>query len=38
MGPRFDLKAFHDAVLGCGRVPLDILQRVGDDWIAGART
>ncbi len=35
MGPTFDLKAFHDAVLGCGRVPLDILQRVGDDWIAG---
>ena len=34
MGPRFDLKAFHDAVLNCGRVPLDILQKVGDDWIA----
>ncbi len=35
MGPRFDIKAFHDAVLDCGRVPLDILQKVGDDWIAG---
>ncbi len=35
MGPRFDLKVFHDTVLGCGRVPLDILQKVGDDWIAG---
>ncbi len=34
MGPRFDIKAFHDTVLNCGRVPLDILQRVGDDWIA----
>ena len=34
MGARFDIKAFHDTVLNCGRVPLDILQRVGDDWIA----
>jgi len=34
-GAWFDLKAFHDTVLNCGRVPLDILQRVGDDWIAG---
>jgi len=38
MGAKFDIKAFHDAVLSCGRVPLDILQRVGDDWIAGVRT
>ncbi len=35
MGARFDLKAFHDTVLNCGRVPLDILQKVGDEWIAG---
>ena len=34
LGARFDLKAFHTAVLGCGRVPLDILQAVGDRWIA----
>lgn len=34
MGPRFDIKAFHDAVLAPGRVPLDILQQVGDRWIA----
>jgi uncharacterized protein (DUF885 family) len=34
LGARFDLKAFHDAVLGTGRVPLDILQQVGDRWIA----
>ena len=37
MGPRFDIKAFHDAVLNCGRVPLDILQQVGDGWIASSR-
>jgi uncharacterized protein (DUF885 family) len=35
LGPRFDIKAFHDAVLGTGRVPLDILQQVGDRWLAG---
>lgn len=34
MGPRFDIKAFHDAVLGIGRVPLEILQAQGDAWIA----
>ena len=34
LGPRFDLKGFHTAVLGCGRVPLDVLQSVGDRWIA----
>jgi uncharacterized protein (DUF885 family) len=34
LGPKFDLKAFHDAVLGTGRVPLDILQQVGDRWLA----
>ena len=34
LGPKFDIKAFHDAVLGTGRVPLDILQQVGDRWLA----
>ena len=33
LGARFDIKDFHDAVLSCGRVPLDILQRVGADWL-----
>jgi len=33
LGPKFEIKDFHDAVLGCGRVPLDILQRVGDAYI-----
>jgi uncharacterized protein (DUF885 family) len=37
MGPRFDIKAFHDAVLGIGRVPLEILQAQGDAWIAAQR-
>ena len=34
LGSRFDIKAFHTAVLGSGRVPLEILQQVGDRWIA----
>lgn len=34
LGARFDLKAYHDVVLGAGRVPLDMLQQIGDDWIA----
>ncbi len=34
LGARFDLKSFHAAVLGSGRLPLDILQQVGDRWIA----
>jgi uncharacterized protein (DUF885 family) len=34
LGGKFDIKAFHDAVLGTGRVPLDILQQVGDRWLA----
>ena len=37
MGPRFDIKAFHDAVLGIGRVPLDILEAEGNRWIAAQR-
>ena len=35
-GARFDLKAYHTAVLRHGRVPLDVLTQVGDRWMAGA--
>jgi len=34
---KFDIKDFHDAVLTCGRVPLDILNQVGADWIAARK-
>ncbi len=37
LGPRFEIKDFHEAILNCGRVPLDILDQVGDSWIASKK-
>jgi len=37
LGPRFDLKRFHDAVLGRGAVPLDVLDAQIGEWIAGEK-
>ena len=34
LGAKFDLAAFHDAVLGQGAVPLDVLDAQIKDWIS----
>jgi uncharacterized protein (DUF885 family) len=34
LGPKFDLKAFHDVILDSGALPLDVLEQQVDDWIA----
>jgi uncharacterized protein (DUF885 family) len=34
LGPKFDIRRFHDAVLGQGSVPLDALEAQVDAWIA----
>jgi uncharacterized protein (DUF885 family) len=37
LGPRFDLKEFHAQVLMTGALPLTVLERKIDDWIASRR-
>jgi uncharacterized protein (DUF885 family) len=37
LGDRFDLRAFHDAVLGDGPLPLDVLETTMDRWIAAQK-
>jgi uncharacterized protein (DUF885 family) len=34
LGPGYDLRAFHDAVLGAGALPLNVLEARVDGWIA----
>ena len=34
LGDQFDIRAFHDTVLVGGALPLTILERVVDEWIA----
>ncbi|WP_136163190.1 DUF885 domain-containing protein [Sphingomonas flavalba] len=34
LGPKFDIRAFHDALIGDGPIPLALLDAHMDDWIA----
>lgn len=35
LGDRFDIRAFHDQILGSGALPLPVLEAKIDRWIAG---
>ncbi|MGD1156784.1 MAG: DUF885 domain-containing protein [Terriglobia bacterium] len=37
LGDRFDLRAFHDALLGDGPLPLDVLEDIMSRWIAARK-
>lgn len=37
LGPKFDLRRFHDALLGQGPVPLDVLETQIDAWTAAEK-
>ena len=37
LGPKFDLAQFHDKILIHGSLPLVVLERVIDDWIASVK-
>ena len=37
LGAKFDIRAFHDAVLDQGPLPLDLLETKINEWIAGQK-
>lgn len=37
LGDKFDIKGFHDTVLGGGALPLELLERRVDQWIASKK-
>jgi uncharacterized protein (DUF885 family) len=38
LDPKFDLRAFHDVVLDSGALPLDVLDKQVNTWIAAQKT
>jgi len=38
LGDRFDLREFHDQILGAGALPLDVLEKRIEDWMTAKRT
>jgi uncharacterized protein (DUF885 family) len=37
LGAKFDIRKFHDTILGAGQMPLDLLERRVDQWIAAQK-
>lgn len=37
LGPKFDIRAFHDALVDSGALPLDVLDQRVDAWIASKK-
>ncbi|HUZ96811.1 MAG TPA: DUF885 domain-containing protein [Edaphobacter sp.] len=37
LGPKFDIKAFHDEILDSGALPMDVLDQRVNDWIAAQK-
>ena len=37
LGDKFNLRGFHDQVIGAGALPLDVLGTRIDRWVAGQR-
>nr|WP_225540818.1 DUF885 domain-containing protein [Xanthomonas sp. XNM01] len=37
LGGKFDIRGFHDVILGGGALPLDLLERRVDQWIAAKK-
>jgi uncharacterized protein (DUF885 family) len=38
LGDRFDIRAFHDAILDQGALPMDVLETHITQWIAEQKT
>ena len=38
LGDKFDIRGFHDAVLGGGALPMDLLQKRVDAWVASRKS
>jgi len=38
LGPKFDIRAFHDTILGGGSLPLSLLEKRVDEWAVGVET